>query len=61
MAVEDGVDASEEVSICRSRRTCSSRGNSTHAAISASSGVADGMTALVVSVLLMDRDIAQNH
>ena len=39
------VDASGEVKIWRMRRTCSSRGNSCHAAISSSVGVAEGMMA----------------
>jgi hypothetical protein len=53
MVAAQGVDASGEVNICRNRRACSSRGSSFHAAISASLGVADGMTALIVRVSVM--------
>jgi hypothetical protein len=53
MLAAPGVDASGEVKICRSRRACSSRGKSFHAAISASLGVADGRTGLIVSVSVM--------
>jgi hypothetical protein len=54
MVAADGVDASGEVKICRNRRACWSRGNSFQAAISASLGVAEGMTALSVRVVITD-------
>jgi len=53
MVALHGVDASGEVNIWRIRRNCSSRGNSCHAAISSSVGVADGMTALAVNVSII--------
>jgi hypothetical protein len=54
IVVLHGVDASSEANIWRMRRNCSSRGNSSHAAISSSVGVADGMTVLSVSTIVIN-------
>jgi hypothetical protein len=43
-----------EVNTSRMRLNCSSRGNSSHAAISSSVGVAEGMTVLMVGTSAMN-------